>query len=118
MLFQLLPMLSLTLLLFCVLQALMAVSPFCSMMQQLTAAGPALDAATSPTLTALASLAAAFKPVAPPEPAAEEGWSEAPKGKRSKVGWQPCVCGREGGCIAWRGADFVVIMVLESLAHH
>jgi hypothetical protein len=57
------------------------------MMQQLTAAGPALDAASSPTLTALASLAAEFKPVVPPEPpAAEEGWSDAPKGKRSKVG--------------------------------
>jgi hypothetical protein len=69
------------------LQALMAVSPFCSMMQQLTAAGPALDAASSPTLTALASLAAEFKPV-PEPPAAEEGWSDAPKGKRSKVGMQ------------------------------
>jgi hypothetical protein len=71
-------------------QALMAVSPFCSMMQQLTAAAPALDAATSPTLAALASLAAEFKPVTPPEPAEQQqqqqqGWSEPPKGKRPKV---------------------------------
>ncbi|WIA40817.1 hypothetical protein OEZ86_004495 [Tetradesmus obliquus] len=72
----------------CTLQALMAVSPFCSMMQQLTAAAPALDPAASPTLAALASLAAEFKPVTPPEPEPQQqqGWSEqAPKGKKAKA---------------------------------
>lgn len=67
-------------------QALMAVGPFCSLMQQLAAAGPALNPVLAPTLTALSQLAAEFKPVELPEQAAEPGWSEAPKGKKQKVG--------------------------------
>jgi len=52
----------------------MACAPFCGVLQQLAAASAALDPAQSPTLTALAALAAEFLPKdQPPPPAAAGG---------------------------------------------
>lgn len=74
----------------CCLQALLAVGPFCSLLQQLVAAAPALEAVQAPTLTALARFGAEFQPVEPPAAAddKDDGWSEVPRGKRQKVGFR------------------------------